>query len=315
MFSLFKSRFLLTSVLLNSLLLFGEAVRTTDTLRRSIKALLDTDRLQEAREKLNTEVSSHGESGETLFLRGAILFKEKQFSESLKAAEQSLALGLRDAEVYKLVAFNGVVLNRLDVVEPALNAALPLAPRDFTIHFHLGLLYFTTNRFAQAESQFQTVTELNPTYMRGYDLLGQAREELEKDEAAVAAYRKAIELTEQQNLKDESAYLHLAKFLWARNRHQESLQPAQKAVATNSKSASAYYVLGRLLDELGQETEAVNALRQSTEIDPELGESYYLLSRIYLRQGRKEDAAKALNTFKVFRSKRPVRDGKRIASD
>ena len=315
MFSLLKSHFLLVPVLLNSLFLLGEAVRTSESLRRSIKGLVDTDRLQEALEKLNREVATHGETGDTLFLRGTILFKEKRFPESLKAAEQSLALGLRDAEVYKLVAFNGVVLNRLDIVEPALNAALPLAPGDFTVHFHLGLLYFTTNRFAQAESQFRSVTVLNPTYMRGYDMLGQAQEELEKDESAVATYRKAIELTEQQNLKDESAYLHLAKFLWAKNRHQESLVPAQRAVATNPKSASAYYVLGRLLDELGRETEAMKALRQATEIDPELGESYYLLSRIYLRQGRKEEAAKALSAFKASRSKTPVLDGKRTTSD
>jgi superkiller protein 3 len=315
MFRYLKPHFLLASVLLNSLWLLSEAGRDPGSLRRSIQGLVDTGRLQEAQEKLNTEVTTHGESGDTLFLRGTILFKQKRFADSLKAAEQSLALGLRDAEVYKLVAFNGVILNRLDIVEPALNAALPLAPGDFTVHFHMGLLYFTTNRFAQAESQFRTVTELNPTYMRGYDMLGQAQEELEKDEAAVATYRKAIELTEQQNLKDESAYLHLAKFLWAKNRHQESLMPAQRAVAINPKSASAYYVLGRLLDELGRETEAVKALRQATEIDPELGESYYLLNRIYLRQGREEDAAKALSAFKASRSKTPVLDGKRITSD
>jgi len=73
------------------------------------------------------------------------------------------------------------MLNKTEMIESALNAALALASDDFTIHFHLGLLYFTTNRFEKAEGKFQTVTRLNPTYMRGYDLLGQAQEELEKD--------------------------------------------------------------------------------------------------------------------------------------
>jgi len=271
-------------------------------LRKSIKELVDTGRLEEARQRVKQLVATRGESGETLFLEGTILFKEKRFTESLKAAERSLALGLRDAEVYKLVAFNGVVLNKAEMIERALNAALPLAPDDFTIHFHLGLLYFTTSRFAKAESEFQTVTRLNPTYMRGYDLLGQAQEELEKDEAALSSYRKAIELTEQQNLKDESAYLHLAKFCWARNRHQESLVPAQRAVTINPRSAEAYYVLGRLLDELGQEAEAVKALKQSIEIDPGLGQSYYLLSRIYVRRGQQDEATKAMNAFRSRRT-------------
>src|SRR5262245_36003752 len=291
-------------LLLKPLFLQGQVEQPAASapLRQSIKQLVDTDRLQEARERLKQEVASRGESGETLYLEGTILFKEKSFAESLKAAERSLALGLRDAEVYKLVAFNAVVLSKTEVIERALNAALPLAPGDFTIHFHLGLLYFTTSRFAKAETEFQTVAQLNPTYMKGYDLLGQAQEELEKDEAAFANYRKAVELTEKQNLKDESAYLHLAKFYWARNRHQESLRPAQRAVAINPRSAEAYYVLGRLLDKLGQETEAVKALKQSTEIDPGFGESYYLLSRIYLRRGQQEEAAKAMNAFRNRRT-------------
>ena len=280
----------------------GQPAAASVPLRQSIKELVDADRLQEARERLKQEVAARGESGETHYLEGTILFKQKHFAESLKAAERSLALGLRDAEVYKLIAFNSVVLNKTDIVERALNAALPLAPDDFAIHFHLGLLYFTTNRFAKSENEFQTVTQLNPTYMKGYDLLGQAQEELEKDEVALANYRKAVELTEKQNLKDESAYLHLAKFYWARNRHQESLEPVQKAVAINPRSAEAYYVLGRLLDELGREDEAVKALKQSTEVDAGSGESYYLLSRIYLRRGQQDEAARAMNAFRSRRT-------------
>ena len=279
--------------------------------RQSIQKLIDSNRLQEAQELLKHEVVARGETAETVFLEGVIRFKQKRFMESLKAAERSLALGLRDSEVYKLVAFNGVLLNRLDVVEPALNKALELVPGDWTVHFHLGFLYFTTNRFALAEGQFQEVTKLKPDHMKGYDMLGQAREELEKDDAALDAYRKAIELTEQQNLKDESAYLHLAKFLWAKNRYQESLAPARRAVELNPKSAEAYYVLGRLLDRLGQEAEAMKALKRSTEIDPDWGESYYLLSRIYLRRGRQEEAANAMKAFKTTKGVTQRRDVKR----
>jgi tetratricopeptide (TPR) repeat protein len=99
-----------------------------------------------------------------------------------------------------------------------------------------------------------------------------------------------------------SIYLHLAKFCWARNRHQESFVPAQRAVAINPRSAEAYYVLRRLLDELGQEAEAMKALKQSIEIDPGLGQSYYLLSRIYLRRGQEDEAAKAMSAFKSRRT-------------
>jgi tetratricopeptide (TPR) repeat protein len=281
--------------------------------RQAIQKLIDLGRLQEAQQRLKEQVAVQGETPESFFLEGLILFKQRQYDESLQKAERSLALGFRDLEVYKLLAFNGVVLNRLEIVEPALNKALELAPGDFTVHFHLGLLYFTTNRFALAESQFQKAVELNATYMKAYDLLGQAQEEVDKEDAAQKSYRKATELTEQQSLRDESAFLHLAKLLWNKNQYQESLAPAQKAVELNPKSAEAHCVVGRVLEKLGDETGAEKALTRSTEIDADYAEAYYLLSRLYAKQGRQKEAAKALETFRIASRDTNERNEKKVS--
>jgi tetratricopeptide (TPR) repeat protein len=141
--------------------------------------------------------------------------------------------------------------------------------------------------------------------MKAYDLLGLAQEELEDDPVVVRTYQQAIELTEQQNLKDESAYLHLAKFLWLRNRFEESLPAAQRAAELNPKSAEAHYILGRLLDKLGHDAEAERALKRSIEIDPNYGESHYLLSRIYLRQGNEQEATRFMKMFEQSKKKTP----------
>jgi len=281
--------------------------------RLIIQKLIDSGHLQEAQDKLRAEVAARGETSETTFLEGLILFREKRYEESLKNAEHSLALGLHEPEVYKLVAFNGVVLDRLQIVEPALKAALDLAPNDSTVHFHLGLLYFTTNRFAMAEGEFQRVIQIDPNYVKAYDMLGQAQEEVEKEGTALETYRRAIELTERQSLRDESAYLHLAKLLWVKNQYQESLAPAKKAVELNPKSAEAYFVLGRVLAKLGEETEAEKALRRSTQIDPRDGEAYYLLSRLYVKQGRQKEAAEALEVFKSVTRNGEQKTGKTLS--
>jgi tetratricopeptide (TPR) repeat protein len=267
------------------------------TLRNRVQQLLEAGKISEADDKVRQEVTAHGETPETLFLEGLVLFKQKRYTESMQRVERSLAQRQDDPEVYKLLAFNAVLLNRLDVVETALKSALELAPDDPAAHFHRGLLYFTTNRFALAKTEFERVTQLNPKYMKAYDMLALAEEELDEDDAIVRTYQQAIELAEQQNLKDESPYLHLAKFLWLRNRFEESLPAARKAAAVNPKSSEACYVLGRLLDKLGRDAEAKQVLDQSIRIDPDYSESYYLLSRIYFRQGRQEEAAKALERF------------------
>jgi predicted Zn-dependent protease len=279
-------------------------------LRQSVKTLLDAGRLDEAQDRVKKAVTARGETAETLFLAAQILFKQRKFKESIGSVERSLVLDPSDPEAYKLLAFNAVVLDRLDLVETALKTALPLAPQDWVIHFHLGLLYFTTNRFGLAQGEFQIVTRLNPTYMKGYDMLAIAQEELESDAVIIETYRKAIQLTEQQKLTDESAFLHFSKFLWSRNRFDESLPLARKATELNPKSAETHYVLGRLLDKLGKEAEAMKALQQSADLDPSYPEPRYLLSRIHLKQGRTEEARQEMEIFEAISRRRLIEEAK-----
>jgi tetratricopeptide (TPR) repeat protein len=269
------------------------------------KRLIESGLLEQAQENLQSEIKAHGENHETLYLEGLILSRQKRFREALSKLQQSLEFDKRDFEIYKQLALNAVALDRLDIAEPALKTTIELAPDEHMAHFHLGLLYFTTNRFALAEGQFQKVTELRPAYMKGHEYLGLAQEELEKDEPALQSYQKAVELTEQQGLKDESSYLRLAKFLWVRNRIDESVAPSRRAVELNPKSAEAHFILGRLLYRLGQDEEALRSLRRSTEIDAKFAEAYYLASQIYLKQGREEEARREMQNFRKVKHRDP----------
>jgi tetratricopeptide (TPR) repeat protein len=271
-----------------------------------VQQLLDAGKISDAEEEVKQEGAARGETPEVLFLEGMILFKQKRFTESMQRVERSLAMRQSDPEIYKLLAFNAVLLNRLEIVETALRKALELAPDDAVAHFHQALLYYTTNRFGLAESEFQRVIQLDPKYMKAYDLLGLAQEELEDDAVVVRTYQQAIELTEQQKVKDESVYLHLAKFLWLRNRFEESLIAARRAAELNPKSAEVYYVLGRVLDKLGLDAEAKKTLEKSIGIDPDHSESHYLLSRIYARQGDQEQAAKSMKRFEEGKKRSSV---------
>ncbi len=274
---------------------------STSSARQSIARLIESGQLQEAQKQLNQELAHQGETPDTLYLEALLLFKQKQHEKSEQKLKRSLSLDKDDPEAYLLLARNAVVLNQMELAETALKTSIQLAPKGSLAHLHLGLLYYTTNRFFLAESEFQAVVRLDPTYMKGYDLLGLAQEELQQAEVIIATYQKAIEIAERQHLHDESPYLHMAKFLWRKNRYPESLPFAKRAVEVNPESSAANGVLGMVLDILGQPEQAVKALQKSIQIDPQYAEAHYVLSRIYLKQGKQEEAQKEMQIFKETR--------------
>ena len=105
-----------------------------------INTLVEAGDLIRARKMLAEETALRGDTYQTLFLEAKILFREQRYRESMKVLERSLSLNQRDAEVFKLVASNAILLSRTDIAEQALKTAAQLAPDDYLVFFHLGAL-------------------------------------------------------------------------------------------------------------------------------------------------------------------------------
>ena len=277
--------------------------------RQTIEHLIDSGELREASEKLRENVARSGETYESYYLEALILFKENQFLESLKKLERSIRLEKRDPMVNRLAGLNCVVLQRYDAARSFLEASAELAPNDPMAHYYLGRLYYTIQRFPQAVTEFEQVVKLNPSFAKGHDNLGLALEAVGSEEAAIGAYRKAIELDEQQNSQSEWPYINLGKFLVTKNRFQESLKLLEKAVQINPKSAEACYVLGKVLDKLGRDEEAIKALKNSTSNDPAYDEPHYLLGRIYRKLGDEPEAQKEIQIFQQLKVNKQKKEG------
>ena len=105
-----------------------------------INTLVEAGDLIRARKMLAEATALRGDTCQTLFLEAKILFREQRYRESMKILERSLPLNQRDAEVFKLVASNAILLSRTDIAEQALKTAAQLAPDDYLVFFHLGAL-------------------------------------------------------------------------------------------------------------------------------------------------------------------------------
>lgn len=266
-----------------------------------INRLIDAGDLTAARQMLADEVASRGETHQTFFLEAKILFREGKYRESLKTLERALSLNQRDAEVYKLVASNAILVNRMDIAEQALKNASQLAPADYTIYFNLGALYYTDSRFPSALPVLEKSATLNPDYVPAQLFLGLTLEELDQEQSAADCYRRAIELAERSGFKGEQPYLYLGRLLYRQNKLDESLPNLQKATKANPQSCEGWCLLARIYSAQGQETDSVAALNQCIQADPKYSEAHYLLSRAYVKQGQAEAAAKELSLFQELR--------------
>ncbi|HVN80039.1 MAG TPA: tetratricopeptide repeat protein [Terriglobia bacterium] len=262
-----------------------------------LNRLIDANQLQQAETELRQRVASGGENYKTLYYQALILFKQGQFSQSLKTLERSFVTQKYDPDLYFLAGLDWVALNRIKLAVPFYMAAAQLAPTDFQMHYHLGRAYYTDQQFEKAEREFRRVLELNPTFVKGYDNLGLALEALGEEAAAIESYRKAIDLNEQQRQGNEWPYINLAEFLIKKNRFDDALELAQKATILNPRSAEAYFALGEALNKKGKEQEAVKALNIAAQNDPQYSKPHYLLGQIYRKLGLLEEAKRELLTF------------------
>jgi len=272
-----------------------------DTRLNEINRLIDARDLTAARRLLADEVASRGEIYQTFFLEAKILFREGKYRESLKTLERALLLNQRDAEVYKLVASNAILVNRMDIAEQALKSASQLASADYLIYFNLGALYYTDSRFPSALPVLEKSVTLNPDYVPAQLFLGLTLEELDQEGSAADFYRRAIELAERSGFKGEQPYLYLGRLLYRQNKLNESLPNLQKATKANPQSCESWCLLSRIYSAQAQETNSVIALNQCIAADPKCSEAHYLLSRAYVKQGQTDAAAKELSLFQELR--------------
>ena len=266
-----------------------------------IDRLIEAGKLQEAREKLADQVRARSESHRTFFLEAKILFREQKYRESLKILERCLALNQQDADVFKLVASNAILISRVDIAETALKKAIQVAPDDYLAHFHLGALYYTDSRFPLAEPVLRKAVKLNPEFVPARLFLGLALEELEGEEEAIQCYRQAIELTERFKVKGEQPYLYLGRLLYRQNHFPESLPYLEKAVEANPQSCEGLCLMARVFTAQGREKEAMEALAKCVKADPRHAEAHYLLSRAYVKQGRHDEAQKEMQVFQELK--------------
>lgn len=138
-------------------------------------------------------------------------------------------------------------------------------PHYLEAQFFLGLCRYNMANFSGAEQCFQTVAESVPLN-EVYDDLGAAQSRLNKSDAALASFRKALE----GDSGDPDYHFNVAYCLWRSNQFDAAVESFRAVVERNTGDTEATAFLGRSLKKEGPrrgdpKTEARERLKTNYE--------------------------------------------------
>ncbi|MEF8822005.1 MAG: tetratricopeptide repeat protein, partial [Halovenus sp.] len=125
----------------------------------------------------------------------------------------------------------------------------------------VGLEYIRINRHEQATEAFERAAryaDRETVEQEAWVNKGVAHAELEEYDAAIGAYREALDIDEDSE-HAASAETNLAYALWEFGRTEEALEHAERAVELDPRFGQAWYNRGFFLNERGLAEDALNA--------------------------------------------------------
>jgi tetratricopeptide (TPR) repeat protein len=153
----------------------------------------------------------------------------------------------------------GMGPNQLTQAVVLCEQALSAAPDDPLLCAQLGFLKRATGDAEGAVECAQRQTELLPSDLSGWTLLGAALQQQRRWQEAEAAYRRAVDL----DPGDARAWLNLANLMATVGRFEDALQGCHQAVRAEPGFCLGWITLGRITENAGHREEAEGYYRKA----------------------------------------------------
>ncbi|WP_313893810.1 tetratricopeptide repeat protein, partial [Psychrobacillus sp.] len=210
-----------------------------------------------------------------------LMIVNKEHQNALKRIEELIDEGRDYSELYYL---RFKIYYELKEYEDALEAlkivekdAVEKDVIDSTLYFILALLNSKLQRNDAIIANYTKAIEINPEYALAYNNRGIANQNFKKYEEAIADYTKAIEINPEYALAYNnrgSAYGNLDKY-------EEAIADYTKAIEINPEYASAYNNRGIANKNLEKYEEAVADYTKAIEINPAYTSAYNNRGNVY----------------------------------
>jgi superkiller protein 3 len=159
----------------------------------------------------------------------------------------------------------------------------------------------------ETRNGYRKAIQLDPNFALAYAHLGRLLRRTGLNNESSAAYRKAIEMSQ-----DVPTMIMVADVMQSQQRYMDSEELLRRALRQDPKNPTALFLLGRALTTRSSYEEAEKVLKKSAEISPSSFVSYSLLASLYARRDNFDDAEKYL--MKAMKIVSP-NENKRLAQD
>jgi len=183
--------------------------------------------------------------GEAHSVKGIInTYYHWDFKEAELNFQQALQLKPSSALIHLYYSFLLTATERHEEAISEAKIAQELDPLSCKINAYVGAAYFYGSQFSRAIRELQAVISMNPNYYTAYSLLGHIYVGKFRFKKGIAAYKKAVELSENAPLDVATlavAYYSLGKKVLA----QQLFDDLEKRAHTEYIPSSLFYLINR----------------------------------------------------------------------
>lgn len=261
-----------------------------DNSLQQVQRLIDAGDFQQAKSALNNALKTNPDSAKTHLLLAYCLLRLNDPKASLAEYTRSAALARPDASDLQNVAKDYALLDDLPDADHWMSLSVKMDPNDPEAWYGLGRIRFTQQRFQDAADCFERALVLDPTSVKAENNLGLSYEGLNRTDAAIAAYRKAIEWQQGSAHPSEQPLLNLGIVLLHEGKLPEAEQLLTQAATLAPRDAAIREQLGHLYLQTHQFPQAQSQFEQAIAASPENPSLHFLLGRVYRAEGDEEKA-------------------------
>lgn len=226
-----------------------------------------------------------------LYRKGLLYQKQGHYQNCIALAEKIIALSPNRPEGHRLKGINLFHQKHTADALASLQKSLALSPQpSVSDYYYLALVHFERNEAEQAAGKIQQALDIMPSFGQGRALLALILLKKNRNDDALNEARKAV----AQDEDNAFAYNVLGSVCLAKGLFDEGVGALSRAIALDPSLVDAHIKKGLFHIKRGSLAEGETLLNMAVRINPEMLNSRMVLSSYYQRRGNYDKAINIL---------------------